>query len=224
MKKNLFTENDILKLYHRGLRRLEIREDDILTPAAKDKIKTLGITLKIIEHSVTDLRVATENKAFPEDGELSVVIGSDHTGFLFKKIISEYLRNNGFDVIDVGPFSEESCDYPDFAIAVAQKVARREVPFGIILDATGNPSAITANKVAGIRAAVCYNEFSAKSSREHNNANILALGARSLGIETIKSIIDVFFKTEFAGGRHQRRLDKISAIEKRFNNRNSSQA
>ncbi len=220
MKKNLFTENDILRLYHRGLRRLELNPDDILTPAAKDKIKALGITLKIIEENGHDYTGNTENKAFSAAAPVAVAIGSDHTGFEFKNMLAEYLREKGFDVIDVGAYSSESCDYPDIASAVAQRVARREVPFGIILDATGIPSAIVANKIPGIRAATCYNEFSAKSAREHNNANIIVLGARTLGIETIKSVLDVFFRTDFAGGRHQRRLDKLAAVEQRFNKKN----
>ncbi len=216
MKKNLITENDILRLYHRGLRRLEVKANDILTPAAKDKIKALGITLKIIESDYPHNYGSPDIKALDGNSNFTVVIGSDHTGFEIKKELSEYLRAKGFDVIDVGTFSKESCDYPDFADAVAQRVARREAPFGIIIDATGIPSAIVANKTPGIRAATCYNEFSARSAREHNNANIIALGARSLGIETIKSTVDVFFNTEFAGGRHQRRLDKLTAIERRL--------
>ncbi|OGU34393.1 MAG: ribose 5-phosphate isomerase B, partial [Ignavibacteria bacterium GWB2_35_6b] len=127
-----------------------------------------------------------------------------------------YLKDKNFDIIDVGTNSKESCDYPDFAIAVAKKVGMKEVRFGILIDATGIPSAITANKFPGIRAATCYNEFSAKSAREHNNANIIVLGAKTLGEETIKSILDTWFKTNFAGERHQKRLNKITEVEKYF--------
>ena len=129
-------------------------------------------------------------------------------------MVIEYLGEKGFDVNDKGTYDEQSCDYPDFAIAVAKEVMSGNCDYGICFDATGIPSAITANKLKGIRAATCYNEFSAWSARNHNNANVLVMGAMTLGPETIKSIIDKFFSTEFAGGRHQRRLDKISALEK----------
>ena len=118
-------------------------------------------------------------------------------------------------VTDVGTYDEKSCDYPDFAFAVAAKVKEGSVDFGIIIDATGNPSAITANKLAGIRAANCFNEFTAKSAREHNNANVLTIGAKSIGEETAKSVLDAWLSTGFGGERHQRRLNKISEIEKR---------
>ncbi|RKY93890.1 MAG: ribose 5-phosphate isomerase B [Ignavibacteriae bacterium] len=142
-----------------------------------------------------------------------ISIGSDHTGFKMKNILIKYLGERGFQLNDEGTFDEKSCDYLDFAKAVALKVATGNADFGIILDATGIPSSITANKIKGIRAATCYNAFSAKSAREHNDANVLVLGAKSLGEETIKTIIEVWFSTNFAGGRHQRRLDKISSIE-----------
>ena len=113
---------------------------------------------------------------------------------------------------------EKSCDYPDFAEAVSEKVQLGKVDCGLIIDATGIPSAITANKLEGIRAATCYNEFSAKSARSHNDANVLVLGAKTLGEETIKSIVDVWLNTSFEGGRHQRRLDKITGIERKYKN------
>ncbi|OGU46665.1 MAG: ribose 5-phosphate isomerase B [Ignavibacteria bacterium GWB2_36_8] len=144
-------------------------------------------------------------------------MGSDHTGFKVKNILSKIITEKGFEVIDVGTFDEKSCDYPDFALAVAEKVQSMSVDFGIIVDATGIPSAITANKLKGIRAATCYNEFSTRSAREHNNANVLVLGAKALGEETIKSILEVWLNTNFGGGRHQKRLDKISDIERNRN-------
>ncbi len=219
MKKNLYTESEIQRLYNRGIRKIEIKEGDILTPAAIDKIKALGMNVSVMQGR-KDLagegNSRKVSKAFNDKANLRIAIGSDHTGFKLKQVLSEYLRNKGFEVIDVGTFSEESCDYPDFALSVARRVERGEAAYGVMLDATGIPSAIVANKVPGIRAATCYNEFSAKSSREHNNANMIVLGAKSLGEETIKSILDIFFDTEFAGGRHQRRLDKITAVENRY--------
>ena len=118
--------------------------------------------------------------------------------------------------MDIGTYSEESVDYPDYAQQVAERVALNEFNYGILIDATGIPSAMTANKIPGIRAATCYNEFSAKSSREHNNANVLVLGAKALGDESLKSIVDIWLSSQFLGDRHQRRLDKITAIEKKY--------
>jgi ribose 5-phosphate isomerase B len=144
-----------------------------------------------------------------------VAVGSDHTGFTMKKTIIEFLDKQGYSITDVGTYDEQSCDYPDFAIKVSELVASGSVNFGIIFDATGIPSAITANKFNGIRAATCYNEFSARSAREHNNANIIVLGAKTLGDETVKSVLNVWLNSEFLGDRHQRRLDKITELEKK---------
>ncbi|MBM4170946.1 MAG: ribose 5-phosphate isomerase B [Ignavibacteria bacterium] len=155
----------------------------------------------------------------PTDYKNKIAIGSDHTGVIAKKVLVEFLKTKKFEVTDIGTYSEESVDYPDIATNIAVRVKGGEVEFGIIIDATGIPSAITANKFKGIRAATCYNEFSAKSAREHNNANILVLGAKSLGEETLKSITDVFLSSKFLGDRHQRRLDKIKAIEEKFFNK-----
>ncbi|NMB80861.1 MAG: ribose 5-phosphate isomerase B [Ignavibacteria bacterium] len=149
-----------------------------------------------------------------------IVVGSDHTGVKVKKLVVEFLKSKLYEVLDVGTYSEESVDYPDIAFNVANRVVNKEFELGIIIDATGIPSAITANKIPGIRAATCYNEFSAKSSREHNDANILVLGAKAVGEETIKSIIDVWLNSNFLGDRHQRRLDKIKAIEDKYSKRN----
>ncbi|MGD8780991.1 MAG: ribose 5-phosphate isomerase B [Ignavibacteria bacterium] len=145
-----------------------------------------------------------------------IAVGSDHTGFDIKEILKKFLTDRKYEVIDCGTFDRNSCDYPDFAMEVSKKVVLREVCVGILIDATGIPSAITANKFPGIRASTCYNEFSAFSSRSHNDANVLVLGAKTLGEETIKSIVNVWLKTEFEGGRHQKRLNKITALEKAF--------
>ncbi len=227
MRRNLYTEEEIQRLFNRGVRRIELNEHDIITPAGRDKIKTLGVEVVTVsrrgEEKNEEETTRKKFKAFENKTNNKIAIGSDHTGFRLKAIVSEYLRGKGFEIIDVGTFSEESCDYPDFAFKVAQRVERNEAAFGIILDATGIPSAITANKVPGIRAATCYNEFSAKSARQHNNANVLVLGAKTLGEETVKSIVDVFFDNEFLGERHQRRLDKITAIENRYNKKRSAE-
>ena len=206
--KKLITEDDVRKIVKEGRNVIVIAKDTVVTPLALDMIRTNRIT--VIEKEPT-----TNNFTIDEQiiSQKRISIGSDHTGFKMKNILIKYLGERGFQLNDEGTFDEKSCDYPDFAKAVALKVATGNADFGIILDATGIPSSITANKIKGIRAATCYNAFSAKSAREHNDANVLVLGAKSLGEETIKTIIEVWFSTNFAGGRHQRRLDKISSIE-----------
>jgi ribose 5-phosphate isomerase B len=209
--KKLFTESEIINLYKSGVKTIILAKDDVITPLAKDKLKALGMNISKKENSDSVNTVQHEAMIFAD--AKTIAIGSDHTGFAVKKILVKLLSERGFKVEDVGTHNEESCDYPDFAYAVALNVIEHKADFGIVIDATGIPSAITANKVKGIRAATCYNEFTAKSAREHNNANVLVLGAKALGEETIKSILEVWLKTEFAGARHQKRLDKISAIE-----------
>lgn len=209
--KKLFTESEIMDLYRSGAKEVALAKGDIITPLGKDKAKALG--MNITKKEISDSAKQVINDPVIDKKNNTIAIGCDHTGFAMKQILLKVLAEKGFKIDDVGTFKEESCDYPDFALAVAVMVKEGKADFGIILDATGIPSAITANKVKGIRAATCYNEFSAKSAREHNNANILVVGAKALGEETIKSILDTWLKTPFAGGRHQKRLDKIAAIE-----------
>lgn len=212
--KKLITEQEVLKLFKGGSKSIAIAKGDIITPLAADRIKTLGISVveKIEGEEIDSEEISSEKKVKTN----KIVIASDHTGYKMKSLLINYLSGKGYEIIDAGTDSEKSCDYPDFALAAAKKVALKEADFGIILDATGIPSAITANKVPGIRAATCYNEFSAKSAREHNDANILVMGAKTLGEESIKSVLDVWMKTDFAGERHQKRLDKIAAVERMF--------
>ena len=209
--KKLITELDVIKFAKSGGNVLPISDEDIVTALAWDKIKTLGIAT--VKKSSAENIPLTVNEIEKSQTARRIAIGSDHTGFRIKNVLSKILIDKGYDVIDVGTFDEKSCDYPDFAFAVANKVKGNEVKFGIIIDATGIPSSITANKLKGIRAATCYSEFSASSAREHNNANILVLGAKALGEETIKSILETWLNTYFGGGRHQRRLNKITEIE-----------
>jgi len=208
--KKLITENDVRKIVKEGRNVIVISKDDVVTPLALDMVRINQMTVVEKETAENSLSFGKQNTT---QRNKKISIGSDHTGFKIKNILIKYLGERGFHLNDEGTFDEKSCDYPDFAKAVALKVATGNVDVGIILDATGIPSSITANKIKGIRAATCYNAFSAKSAREHNDANVLVLGAKSLGEETIKTIIEVWFSTDFAGGRHQRRLDKIISIE-----------
>lgn len=147
---------------------------------------------------------------------MTIALGSDHGGFLLKEALKVYLTEQGNHIIDVGTDSEQPCDYPDFAYAVASLVASNKAERGIMIDSVGVAPAIVANKVPGVRAVPCYDEFVARSSREHNNANVLTLGGKVLGIEIVKSIVKCWLNTPFAGGRHLPRVNKISDVEKRF--------
>ncbi len=219
--KKLITEYDIVKIYQSGVRVIPLSSDVIFTPSAKDKIKELGLKISKKEEA-GKIEPIVEDQFEVIDKTKIIAIGSDHTGFKLKNFVSKILSDKGYSIIDVGTYDENACDYPDFAYAVARKVKNKDVGFGIVIDATGNPSAITANKMPGIRAANCYNEFTAKSAREHNNANVLTLGAKSIGEETARSIVETWLKTSFAGGRHQKRLDKISGIERQILGNKSS--
>jgi len=142
-----------------------------------------------------------------------VAIGSDHGGFRLKESIKEFLAEKGVAVRDFGAFSPASVDYPDISRAVATAVAGGECDRGIIICGTGIGVAIAANKVRGVRAALCHDEYSARMSREHNDANILTMGERVIGEGLARSIVAVWLASEFAGGRHARRVDKIIAME-----------
>ncbi len=135
-----------------------------------------------------------------------IIIGSDHAGFKLKETVVKHLKDLDFPIEDVGCHSQDSCDYPVYGREVAQRVANGEGR-GILICGTGIGMSMAANKVPGVRAALPSNEYSARMSRKHNNANILVLGARVMGEDLILSIMDVWLSTEFDGGRHQRRLD-----------------
>ena len=145
---------------------------------------------------------------------MKVAIGSDHAGFEAKEKLKKLVDGLGHELADMGTDSEESCDYPDYAKAVAQSVANGESDCGILVCGTGIGMSMAANKVRGIRAAKVCSEYESQMSRRHNDANVLCVGARSLDYETqIKPIVQAWFATEFEGGRHQRRVDKIMAVE-----------
>jgi ribose 5-phosphate isomerase B len=143
-----------------------------------------------------------------------VALGSDHGGFQLKEEISKYLQGQGFEILDCGTNSTDSVDYPRFGFAVAQAVLNGQVDYGIVVCGTGQGIAMSANKLSGIRAAVCSETYSARMAREHNNANILALGERIIGVGLALDIVDVFLHTAFAGGRHSKRLELIAALER----------
>ncbi|MGH2700836.1 MAG: ribose 5-phosphate isomerase B [Actinomycetota bacterium] len=144
---------------------------------------------------------------------MRIALGSDHAGYELKTAVAKHLANGGHDVIDLGTDSEESVDYPSFCAAAGRAVVAGEAGFGIVFGGSGQGEQIAANKVHGVRAALCPNEFMARLAREHNDANVLALGGRVLGLELALAIVDAFLATGFEGGRHERRIGQIADIE-----------
>ncbi len=139
-----------------------------------------------------------------------IAIGADHAGFEYKELLKKWLEKNGYPVKDFGTFNTESVDYPDFAHPVAEAVEKREFSLGLLLCGSANGVAITANKHQGIRAALCWNEEVAELARHHNNANIVCIPARFVSYELAEKILDRFLHSSFEGGRHDKRVDKIS--------------
>jgi ribose 5-phosphate isomerase B len=144
-----------------------------------------------------------------------IAIGCDHAGVQLKATIKELLASRGLDVKDFGTNDEASVDYPDYAEMVGGAVVRGEAERGILICGTGVGISISANKIEGVRAALCADTFTARMSREHNDANVLCLGARVLGAGLALDVVAAWLDAEFAGGRHQRRIDKISALDAR---------
>ncbi len=165
------------------------------------------------------VQVQPDDEGLPpvEADELSsIAIGADHGGFPLKERIGFKLREAGWEVIDFGTHSEESVDYPDYATVVAEKVASGECRWGIMIDGAGIGSAMVANKVPGVRASLCYDISSARNSREHNHANVLTLGAGLIGDGLAWQIVTEWLATEWAGGRHARRVAKIDALDRQY--------
>lgn len=214
--KKVITERDILELEKNGTKVLLKTKDTIITPLALDRIRHSKFT--IVEKE--EIHYGQINQSFNvnQTSAKRIIIGSDHTGFKLKNTLVKYLAEKGYQLTDVGTFDEKSCDYPDYANIVAKSISKGDNDFGILIDATGIPSSIVANKIKRVRAATCYDTFTARSSRAHNNANILVIGARALGEETIKNILDEWLSTQFEGGRHQKRLDKINDLENENSN------
>lgn len=144
-----------------------------------------------------------------------LAMGSDHGGIHLKNHLKAYLEGKGYTVVDHGTYTEDSCDYPDFAEKLCKDIVSGEsgATKGILVCGTGIGISMAANKCKGIRAALCADVFSAKMAAEHNNANVICMGERTTGVGLAEMMVDTFLNTEFAGGRHQRRIDKIMALE-----------
>lgn len=169
---------------------------------------------ELVRAAVEALQPAPEESH--TDETQSVAIGADHGGYPLKEKIGFHLKERGFDVHDCGTSSSEAVDYPEFAHAVARLVADGVCRFGIIVDGAGIGSCIVANKVPGVRAALCYDLSSARNSREHNHANVLTLGAGLIGTNLALQIVDEWLATDWAGGRHERRVGMIDEIDRRY--------
>ena len=138
-----------------------------------------------------------------------IALGTDHAGFKMKEIIKSYLKSMGYEILDFGTDSEYAVDYPDFIRPAAESVASGESDYGIVFGGSGNGEAMVANKVTGIRCGLCWNEESARLTKEHNNANVIAIGGRMVSEEEGIKIVDAWLNSDFQAGRHQKRIDKI---------------
>jgi ribose 5-phosphate isomerase B len=210
-KKQIITDRDITEAWKRGSKTITINDETLITPQAKDSAKFKKI---VFIKSETGLDINNEKC----DTFLlrKIAIGSDHGGFRLKEIIKKFLMDKNISIIDMGTNSEQPCDYPDFAFAVGMAVKQNQADMGIMIDGVGVASAMVANKIPGIRAACCSDEFSARSSREHNNAQILTFGSKVIGQELAKSIVMSFLSAKFLGDKHLKRIEKIRDIENKF--------
>lgn len=187
--------------------RLTVPRGAIFTPVAQDLVRERAI--EVVEADPRDL----PGLAPPER---TLAIGSDHGGFRMKEHLKPLLAQMGWALRDVGVQEEKPADYPDIAHAVARLVADGAAALGIVVDGAGIGSAMAANKVPGVRAALCYDRASARNSREHNHANVLTLGGRLLTDSQAEDVVRTWLSTPFGGGRHQARIDKIAELERRY--------
>jgi ribose 5-phosphate isomerase B len=192
--------------------RLVVPRGAVITPLARQIAQERNVLLDDSAPAPT-VRTPAQSKA---GAQQRVAIGADHGGYPLKETLKAQLQNLGYEVVDCGTTSTDAVDYPDFAYAVAQLVAGGQCANGIMIDGAGIGSCITANKVPGVRAAMCYDHATAVNSREHNHANVLTLGAGLIGANLAKQILQTWLATPYGGGRHAARVQKIVAIEKRF--------
>ena len=148
---------------------------------------------------------------------MRIVVGADHAGYDLKQVLAAYLRHRGHEVVDVGTNSDDPVDYPDYAAALSQAILDGRAERGVLICGSGVGSSVAANKIPGIRAGLCHNTYSARQGVEHDDMNVLVLGARVIGIEVARDLVDSFLSAKFNGEeRHRRRVEKIKALEKRY--------
>jgi ribose 5-phosphate isomerase B len=186
---------------------MKVPPGTLVTPSARELAESRGV--KILE-------VPEDQLGGLAPPEKTIAIGADHGGFQLKEQLKPMLERAGLAIRDVGVYDEKPADYPDIAQQVAELVAAGAAARGIVIDGAGIGSSMTANKVPGIRAALCYDRASAKNSREHNDSNVLTLGARLLTGTQAEDVVRVWMDTAFAGGRHAARIAKITAVERKY--------
>jgi len=209
-RKQLITEAHVRDALAAGRPTLAVTPNALITHLARDAAREGGLTF------VPETPEAVSAPAPACACTHRIALGSDHGGFAYKETLKSFITGLGWQVLDVGTDSEQACDYPDHAYAVARAVALGKADLGVMIDGAGLGSAMVCNKVPGIRAACAYNEFTAWNARAHNQANVLTLGSRTLGIEVCKRIVQTFLATDFEGGRHAARIGKITDVEQRF--------
>lgn len=195
---------------------LSVPQGALITPLARQVAMERHVSLVETGAASTPSPVAVSRTAPSPTGKQTIAIGADHGGYGLKEMLKGYLGELGYKVVDCGTDSTNSVDYPDFAFAVAQLVAQDRAWRGIVVDGAGIGSCMAANKVPGVRASLCYDQATAFNSREHNDANVLTLGAGLIGPNLARQIVKTWLETPFGGGRHARRVDKIMEIERRF--------
>jgi ribose 5-phosphate isomerase B len=216
-ERRTITERDVLDAWQQRKTTLVVAPGMIVTPSARDAARVRKIVLQE-SNAATSSRSANA-PAKPRHSEARsglVAIGSDHGGYALKEIIKSHLRDLRYQFKDFGTFSESAVDYPDYAAAVAEAVATGEAWRGIIIDGAGVGSCMVANKIPGVRAALCHDFYTARNSREHNQANVLTLGSRVIGVDIAKEIVKLWLMAEFAGGRHAQRVEKINAFDAKY--------
>jgi ribose 5-phosphate isomerase B len=218
-RRRVVTEAEVREAAKTG-RALALPPGAVVTPAARDLARALGLALGETagaaapghggaETAGTGAHGGTENPP----ARKVVALGADHGGYPMKEQLKGPLADFGYEVLDLGTAGPEAVDYPDFAVAVARAVAQGRAWRGIMIDGAGIGSSMAANKVAGIRAALCYDLTTAQNAREHNDANVLTLGGTLIGTRLAVDIVRIFLATEFGGGRHARRVDKINSLD-----------
>jgi ribose 5-phosphate isomerase B len=194
----------------------EIAAGTLITPLARQIALEKRIRLVEAQGAGGEAQVAEGRWQGKGEDEKVVALGADHGGYPLKEQLKQFVAGAGYKVIDCGTDSPAAVDYPDFAYAVARLVADGRAWRGVIIDGAGIGSCMAANKIPGVRAAMCYDQATAVNSREHNNANVLTLGAGLIGPNLAQQIVATWLATEFAGGRHAKRVGKIDALDQRF--------
>lgn len=208
--KKIISEDEV-RAASRTTKIILINDQTIITPSAVDLAKEKGVIFeKSTEAIKSDEAQMKLNDRFPVK---KIAIASDHGGFEMKVELKPFIEKLGYTVLDLGPQNANPCDYPDFAFEVASMVSGGKVQRGVMIDSVGIGSSMAANRVKGVLAAKCNNAFEARSSREHNYANVLTLGAKIIGIEIAKEIVKIFLQTPGGAERHQKRIEKVLAIK-----------